>query len=63
MLLKYRLWFLLCITVFLASCAGSSPYMKPSEGMLAPPKEKALVRFMRPSEFGNVDFPPRKLGF
>jgi len=53
MFLKFRLWFLLlCIAVFSMSCAGSSSYMKPSQGLLAPTNDKALVRFMRPSGFG-----------
>lgn len=53
MFLKFRLWFLLlCITVFSVSCAGSSHYMKPSQGLLTPTNDKALVRFMRPSGFG-----------
>ena len=54
MLLNCRLWiFLLCITAFIISCGGpSSPYMKPSQGILAPSNDKALVRFMRPSGLG-----------
>lgn len=47
---------LVIIAVFVAlisiSCAGSSAYMKPSEALLSPTKEKALVRFMRPSGMG-----------
>ena len=57
MLLKYRFWSLLCMVIFMTSCAGSSPYMKPSATMLTPTKEKAVVRFMRPSGFGYaIDF-------
>ncbi len=52
MLLGIRLLYLFCISIFIASCAGSSAYMKPTETMLSPTKEKALVRFMRPSGFG-----------
>ena len=50
---KCRLGVLLVsISVFIISCAGSSSYMKPSQGLLAPTNDKALVRFMRPSGFG-----------
>lgn len=52
MLLKIRVLFLLFLSVFAVSCAGSSEYMRPMESLLAPTKEKALVRFMRPSGFG-----------
>lgn len=52
MLPKVRLCGVLCIAVLSASCAGSSGYMKPSQGLLAPTEEKALVRFMRPSGLG-----------
>lgn len=54
MLTKYRLWCLLCMLVFIASCAGSSAYMKPSESLMSPPGNKALVRFMRPSGYGHA---------
>ncbi len=36
------------------SCAGNSGYMKPTETMLSPTNEKALVRFMRPSGLGSA---------
>jgi hypothetical protein len=52
MLSKLRFLSLLCISLLIVSCAGSSNYMKPSESLLAPTNEKALVRFMRPSGFG-----------
>lgn len=52
MLTKYRLWCLLCMLIFIASCAGSSAYMKTSESLMIPPGNKALVRFMRPSRVG-----------
>ena len=52
MLSKYRLWCLLCMLVFVASCAGSSAYMKPLDRLSTPTNDKALVRFMRPSGFG-----------
>lgn len=47
-----KVFCLLCIAVFGISCAGSSHYMKPSQGLLTPTNDKALVRFMRPSGFG-----------
>jgi len=37
----------------LSACAGSSYYMKPSTSHLAPTRDKALVRFMRPSGGAN----------
>lgn len=40
------------LALFAASCAGSSPYMRATQTMLAPTEGKALVRFMRPSGFG-----------
>lgn len=44
---------LCCLGLFLlSSCAGSSAYMKPAAALAAPTKEKAVVRFMRPSGFG-----------
>lgn len=43
---------LVSVVVFLSSCAGSSKYMRPSESLLTPPEDKAIVRFMRPSGFG-----------
>ncbi|MBI3397634.1 MAG: hypothetical protein HY265_06985 [Deltaproteobacteria bacterium] len=52
MIIKIRLLCLLGITVFITSCAGSSAYMKPSQALLQPTSDKALVRFMRPSGFG-----------
>jgi hypothetical protein len=52
MLSRKSLWGLICSLVFFVSCAGSSQYMKPSETLLSPSNEKALVRFMRPSGFG-----------
>ena len=52
MLSKIRLVCLLCSMVFIASCAGSSAYMKSAETLSSPRKDKALVRFMRPSGFG-----------
>ena len=52
MIQRYRLWFLLFISLFFTACAGSSQYMKPSETMLTPTNDKALVRVMRPSGFG-----------
>ena len=52
MLSKYRLWCLLCMLIFIASCAGSSTYMKTSETLMGHPGDKALVRFMRPSGYG-----------
>ena len=54
MLLKIRLWCLLCAVVFIASCAGSSVYMRSSEKLLNPTNDKALVRFMRPSGYGTA---------
>lgn len=46
-----------CLSLFLfplvlSSCAGSSNYMKPSTSQVVPTKDKALVRFMRPSGIG-----------
>ncbi|MFO0793627.1 MAG: hypothetical protein U0586_06150 [Candidatus Brocadiaceae bacterium] len=52
MLSKIRLICLLCSMVFIASCAGSSGYMRSSQTLLNPTQDKALVRFMRPSGFG-----------
>jgi hypothetical protein len=51
---KHRLLLILfvSVSVCIISCAGSSRYMKPSQGFLTPTKEKAVVRFMRPSGFG-----------
>jgi hypothetical protein len=43
---------MLGILIIMASCAGSSVYMKPSQSLLNPTSEKALVRFMRPSGMG-----------
>lgn len=43
---------ILSFSLMLISCAGTSQYMKPSETLLTPTKDKALVRFMRPSGFG-----------
>jgi len=37
--------------VFIASCTGSSAYMKTSETLIHPPDDKTLVRFMRPSGY------------
>lgn len=50
----------LCVAVALCflsitSCAGTSSYMRPSQAqaaLAAPPADRALVRFMRPSGFG-----------
>ena len=36
----------------MTSCAGSSKYMNPSDSILSPSSDKAVVRFMRPSGFG-----------
>ncbi len=36
----------------LSSCAGSSSYMKPTETRAPLMRDKAVVRFMRPSSFG-----------
>ena len=55
MLSKFRLWCLLCMLVFIASCAGSSPYMKRTETLMSPTGDKALVRFMRPSRGPNFN--------
>lgn len=52
MFTRLRLFCLIGITLFIASCAGSSGYMRPSDTMLSPTNEKALVRIMRPSGFG-----------
>ncbi|MDP2681772.1 MAG: hypothetical protein Q8P28_03045 [Deltaproteobacteria bacterium] len=52
MLLKIRILCLLCLMLLITACAGSSAYMKPSQVALNPTKDKALVRFMRPSGFG-----------
>jgi len=50
---RIRLLAVLLMVAFLnISCAGSSEYMKPSETLRSPTKEKALVRFMRPSGMG-----------
>ena len=49
---KIRLICFVLIPLFLASCAGSSAYMRSSEALLNPTKDMALVRFMRPSGFG-----------
>ena len=38
--------------ILLSSCAGSSAYMKPSASLAPPTKDKATVRFMRPSGMG-----------
>ena len=54
MLSKYRLWCLLFMLIFVASCAGSASYMKASETLNErPPDDKALVRFMRPYKFSG----------
>ena len=48
---------LMFVSFMTISCAGSSAYMKPSEGFLSPTEEKALVRIMRPSGMGfGVNF-------
>ncbi len=52
MLSRKRLLCFVLIPLFLASCAGSSAYMRSSEALLNPTKDMALVRFMRPSGFG-----------
>lgn len=44
--------FLLSVVFLLSSCAGSSKYMRPSESLLSPSPDKAVVRFMRPSGIG-----------
>lgn len=38
--------------LLLSSCAGSSAYMRPASAPAAPTKDKAVVRFMRPSGMG-----------
>ena len=52
MFYNFRLCCLLVIVFFMSSCAGSSKYMKPTQTLLSPNNDKALVRFMRPSGFG-----------
>ena len=52
-MLRFRL-LLVCVALSLVSCAGNSGYMKPTESMLSPTKEKALVRIMRPSGMGSA---------
>lgn len=52
MLLKIRILYILCLMLLITACAGSSAYMRPSQGLLQPTSDKALVRFMRPSGFG-----------
>ena len=54
MLSRIRLSCLLYIVLLSMSCAGPSAYMKPTETMLSPTKEKAPVRFMRPSGYGSA---------
>ncbi|MCP5007851.1 MAG: hypothetical protein GY941_28535 [Planctomycetes bacterium] len=47
---------LLCLVItalFLASCTGSSKYMRSSEVYLSPTEDMALIRFMRPSGYGH----------
>ena len=46
------LLFILLISLFTISCAGKSAYMKPSDSLLNPSYDKAVVRFMRPSGYG-----------
>lgn len=51
--LRWRMTAVACFGgLVLASCAGSSAYMKPATSLAAPAKDKAIVRFMRPSGFG-----------
>ncbi|MBI5409534.1 MAG: hypothetical protein HZA14_09245 [Nitrospirae bacterium] len=52
MLSKFRLVCILGISIIMTACAGSSGYMKPSQSLLNPTTDKALVRFMRPSGMG-----------
>lgn len=49
---KFRTFYMLLVVIFITSCAGSSKYMRPTQTLLNPPEDKALVRFMRPSGFG-----------
>jgi len=49
---RFRWLLIMCASLFMVSCAGSSGYMKPTDTMLSPTPEKALVRFMRPSGMG-----------
>lgn len=49
--ITYCLGFSLLI-LSLSSCAGSSNYMKPSTSQVVPTRDKALMRFMRPSGMG-----------
>lgn len=49
-----RFLFLLFVAVFCVSCAGKSSYMRPTQNLLSPPEDKALVRIMRPSGFGSA---------
>ncbi len=51
-MVKLRMLFMLSIAILCVSCTGTSKFMKPSETMLTPTTEKALVRFMRPSGMG-----------
>ncbi len=51
-MMRMRLVLLSCCALLLVACAGNSGYMKPTETLLSPTKEKAVVRFMRPSGFG-----------
>ena len=43
---------IVCIAIFCTGCAGHSAFMRPTQTLLRPTEEKALVRFMRPSAFG-----------
>ena len=51
---RISLFCLISVAIVCMSCAGSSKYMKPSETMLSPTSDKAVVRFMRPSALGNA---------
>ncbi|MFQ5586377.1 MAG: hypothetical protein ACE5GF_06110, partial [Thermodesulfobacteriota bacterium] len=52
MLFKFRSWYLLVLVLFVTSCAGSSKFMRPTQSLLSPSEDKALVRIMRPSGLG-----------
>jgi hypothetical protein len=43
---------LVCVALFCSGCAGSSAFMRPTQSLMQPTEDMALIRFMRPSGFG-----------